>query len=286
MLSQSGIMPASLKRERHIRVRQMAGGKHGGIGAMGNSKGRRKSRKWKAALAVAGSMLAVCFAAWIIYVGDYYHADDTAMEALCTGGDVAVEWLGDGVAVFRPEGAEAGLIFYPGGKVEFTAYAPLMRGLAEEGILCLLVRMPCNLAVLDMDAAEGLQGEFPEVGEWYMAGHSLGGAMAAGYAAGHADEYEGLVLLAAYPAVDISQSGLGALSVYGSEDGVLDMGKYNSSKSNLPADMEEHIIEGGCHAQFGSYGMQDGDGEPGIDGEEQRGITVRYIVEWIEGREK
>ena len=47
----------------------------------------------------------------------------------------------------------AGFIFYPGGKVGYTAYAPLILALAEQDILCVLLEMPFNLAVLDSLAA-------------------------------------------------------------------------------------------------------------------------------------
>lgn len=242
---------------------------------------KKKNRRWKiVSVAIIGIMVMLA-AACAIYVYDGYGADKTALEALESDDVVKVERLGGDIIVFSPKEPEEGLIFYPGGKVEFTAYAPLLHNLAEEGVLCVLIKMPCNLAVLDMDAAEGLQEKFPDVREWYMGGHSLGGAMAAGYVAGHIDEYEGLILLAAYPTEDISRSGLKALSVYGSEDGVLDMEKYTESLSKLPENREEHVIKGGCHAQFGSYGRQKGDGEPTISGREQIEITVSYIMDWL-----
>ena len=137
-------------------------------------------------------ILSVCLAALLVfgvggyaYVSDYYHADETALEAMAyQTGSVQTEQDGD-VIWFVPENPVAGLIFYPGGKVENTAYAPLLRACAENGILCALVRMPGNLAVLDANAADGLQQKHPEITTWYIAGHSLGGAMAAGYAAAH-----------------------------------------------------------------------------------------------------
>ena len=52
-----------------------------------------------------------------IYVSDYYRAEET-IGALIPS--VAVE-ISDDRMIFLPEEAEAGLIFYPGGKVEFTA---------------------------------------------------------------------------------------------------------------------------------------------------------------------
>ena len=106
-------------------------------------------------------------------------------------------------------------------KVENTAYAPLLHDLAEDGILCVLVKMPCNLAVLDRNAADSIPERFSEVTDWYIGGHSLGGAMAASYAAKHTDELDGLVLLAAYSTADLTDSGLRVYAAYGSEDGVL-----------------------------------------------------------------
>ncbi len=243
------------------------------------NKSRQKTKRWKITLTVLIVIVAILSAVCVVYLNDYYCADAAASEALKSDDEVKVEWIDDNGIAFWPKEPEFGLIFYPGGKVEFTAYAPLLRNLAEEGILCVLIRMPYNLAVLDMDVAEGIQERFPEIGDWYIGGHSLGGAMAASYAAEHVDEYKGLILLAAYSTKDISKSGLQVLSVYGSEDGVLDIEKYTNNRTNLPVDMEEYIIEGGCHAQFGSYGKQEGDGEPGISSEEQRKATAQYIAE-------
>ena len=230
-------------------------------------------------------ILSVCLAVFFVfgvggyaYVSDYYHADETALEAMAYLTDsVQVEQNGN-VTWFVPEDPTAGLIFYPGGKVEHTAYAPLLRACAEQGILCALVRMPGNLAVLDANAADGLQEEYPEVTAWYMAGHSLGGAMAANYAAAHAEDFNGLILLAAYSTKDFTGTTLRVLSVYGSEDGVLNRESYEKNRANLPADTTEVILDGGCHAQFGSYGPQDGDGIPSISGEEQVRQTAEAIA--------
>lgn len=242
------------------------------------NKSGQKTKRWKITLLVLIVVGAILSAGCVIYLNDYYCADAAALKALESGDEVKVEWIDDNGIAFLPKEPDAGLIFYPGGKVEFTSYAPLLRSLAEEGVLCVLIKMPCNLAVLDIDAAEGIQERFPDTRNWYIGGHSLGGAMAAGYVSGHVDQYKGLILLAAYSTKDISKSGLQVLSVYGSEDGVLNIEKYTDNRANLPADMEEHIIEGGCHAQFGSYGKQEGDGEPGISSEEQWKVTVQYIV--------
>lgn len=216
-----------------------------------------------------------------LYVSDYYRADELAIEALSGSGTVSVYETGDGMTVFAPEQAETGFIFYPGGKVEYTAYAPLLRGLAEEGIICVAVKMPLNLAVLDVNAADGVREQFASVETWYIGGHSLGGSMAASHAAEHTEEYEGLILLAAYSTADLRKSGLEVLSLYGSADGVLNMEKYGQYRSNLPADTMEAVIQGGNHAQFGSYGPQDGDGAASVSAEEQLAQTISAISDLI-----
>lgn len=217
-------------------------------------------------------LLLAFFLAGTAYVNDYYRASDTAHAALDSTGSVAVSAAADRV-VFRPEAPKAGLIFYPGGKVEFTAYAPLMQALAQEDVLCILLKMPLNLAVLDADAAQGLRAEYPEVSRWYLGGHSLGGSMAASHIAGESG-YDGLLLLASYSTADLSESGLQVLSIYGTGDGVLNGEKYQQYRSNLPQDTRELVIHGGNHAQFGSYGLQDGDGDAAISAADQWTLTA------------
>ena len=221
------------------------------------------------------AVLLLCGVFWA-YAADFYRADDIAMAAISSAATVTIVQKGNTLD-FIPEDAETGLIFYPGGKVEYTAYAPLTRALADNGVLCVLVKMPLNLAVLDMNAADGIPEQYLQIKHWYIGGHSLGGSMAASHAANNTSAYDGLVLLASYSTADLRASGLPVISIFGSEDGVLNMEKYAEYRRNLPAAFEEHIIEGGCHAGFGSYGTQDGDGVPTITGDEQIAKTVRLL---------
>lgn len=226
---------------------------------------------------ILGIIMGVLIIGSWIYIGNYYHADTKAIEALESSETITVK-EGENSYIFVPEQTVAGMIFYPGGKVEYTAYAPLMKAYTEQGIQCFLLKMPGNLAVLDMDAAEGIQEQYPEIDTWYMAGHSLGGSMAANYIANHVDEFEGLILLASYSTKDLSETELDVISIYGSEDGVLNMEKYKEYRENLPKDTRELVIEGGCHAYFGSYGAQEGDGAPAITMEEQIQEAVNVSV--------
>ena len=74
---------------------------------------------------------------------------------------------------------------------------------------------------------------------------------------------------------------LDVLSIYGCNDGILNMEKYEECKTNLPDGFSEFVIDGGCHAYFGSYGEQDGDGKATITRGEQIEITVNEIKQFI-----
>ncbi len=237
-------------------------------------------KRSKKILTIAAVLLAVVFLGCAVYVNDYYHADTDAVAAFSANNTVTTQTLADGTIVCSPEDPSAGFIFYPGGKVEYTAYQPLMEACAQKNILCVLVEMPFNLAVLDINAAHGIREQFPQVETWIIGGHSLGGSMAAAYAADHTDELAGLVLLGAYSTEDLTSSGLRVLSVYGSEDRVMNREKYAANLPNLPADFSEIIIDGGCHAGFGFYGPQAGDGTPTLSAEEQIEQTAEIIAAW------
>lgn len=239
-------------------------------------------KRYIARICVAALLLALVFGC-VAYINDSYTADETAVAAMAGSKTVSVQKM-DKMTVFTSENPTAGFLFYPGGKVEYTAYAPLMLAMAEQDVLCVLIPMPGNLAVLNPNAAEGIPEQFPEIQSWYIGGHSLGGSMAASYAAKHPEKLKGLVLLAAYSTADLTDTGLNVLSMYGSEDGILNMEKYESCRGNLPEDMMEIVIQGGNHAGFGSYGAQDGDGKASISSAQQIPYTAEKIAEYVSGK--
>ena len=236
-------------------------------------------RKIKKGLLIAFAVFLVIAVVFGLYAGDYYHAELEAIQELSLEVDYErMERLEDGSLVFYPAEYDSAVIFYPGGKVEALAYIPLMEHCAREGVLAVLMPMPFNLAVLAKDAAASIPEQFPEVEHWYMAGHSLGGSMAASFAAENTAWVEGVILLAAYSTEPLE---IPVLSIRGSEDGVLDLEKYEKYRINLPADFEEHILEGGNHAGFGFYGPQEGDGTATISSREQIAGTAKLIAEFV-----
>ena len=217
-----------------------------------------------------------------VYAFDYYHADVEALDIVRGISDTyTVEEKGNYYIFTSSYSANVGLVFYPGGKVQCEAYAPLLARLAEKGITCILLKMPLNLAILDVDAAEGVKSAAPDIEHWYIAGHSLGGSTAAKYLKRSKDAYEGIIFLASYTIDDLSDTDIKALIIYGSSDKVMNMERFRECQKNLPKNTTQMLISGGCHSYFGSYGLQKGDGKPSIKREEQYEKTVNAIIDFV-----
>lgn len=237
-------------------------------------KKKHLQRSWTALLMLVFT-LAITGAAMIGYLEVYYHA---APEALTPSPNVKTDKI-DGGYLFDGPGNEEALIFYPGAKVEATAYAPLLTALAENGVDCFLAEMPFRMAIFGGNSAEKILDAY-SYSKWIAAGHSMGGMVISGFAGNHADKVDDLVLLAAYPGAEIPDS-ISLCSIYGTCDGCLNMQAYEKAKEYWPDSSVEVILKGGNHAQFADYGEQSGDKEPGISRNDQLKQTVAAILEAI-----
>jgi hypothetical protein len=183
-----------------------------------------------------------------------------ALAALQSDTQVAVT-SGDTI-VFQPVKSHpvTGFIFYPGGRVDYRSYAPILRKIAAQGYLVLLPKVLLNLAFFSPDVAGPLISVHPEIEHWAVGGHSLGGVAAALFALSHPGQVQGIAFWASYPADNsLLNSGVKIVSIYASNDGLATGPKIDASRALLPADTLFVKIAGGNHAQFGSYGPQPGD---------------------------
>lgn len=221
-------------------------------------------------ITVAGLLL-LAVLSFLVYTSTYYRADEVAL-AVAENPDVVT--VDGNLTILRPDTpSTTGIVFYPGGKVEHIAYLPLMNQLREQGVLCVVVEMPFRLAVFNSNAFDNIPEQFPEIEDWYLGGHSLGGAMASSYVSNHPDLVSGLILLGAYLYGEVEPRE--SLTLYGSEDQVL-------NKSKITYTENVFVIDGGNHAQFGNYGPQKGDGTARISAEEQQSIVVDHIMEFLQ----
>ncbi len=228
-------------------------------------------------------VVAAMIVAMLLYLctGNYAAAGD-AKQAMQTGDGVTVTEDAKTITFAPDTQAQEGFIFYPGGKVDADAYAMFARDLAQQGVLCVIVKMPFDLAVFNIGGASSVIDNYPNMKKWVVGGHSLGGVMAAEYAKGD-DRVDGMVFLASYPNSDFSTSGKQALSITAQNDNVLDRDKYAAAQPNFPQAVAFYEIDGGNHSGFGSYGHQSGDGQATISPAHQQKAAADAIIAWIKG---
>ncbi len=236
--------------------------------------------KWHYLLA----LLLIPVGAVLYYLNTNYHESDYAKSFMVSSIGISVST--EPYIHFEPDKSNGkGIIFYPGGKVDPESYAPIMSTLAEKGYDCFIIRMPFNLAVFDSNAALDVLAEYDNIEDWYIAGHSLGGVMAANCVYLNPEKFDGIIFLASYPSEGKSLANLKdlkVLSLYGSNDGFVPIASQADHVKRLPPNSKMVEIIGGNHSQFGSYGFQTGDRTADITEEEQHLQIVTEIDNWIQ----
>ena len=237
-------------------------------------------KRWAKAILIITVICTVFVMAIAVYANDYYRAVDID-RYITDSSNVDFKKIRDGYFFDGPGDGNA-LIFYPGAKVEAISYAPVLKSLAENGVDCFLIEMPMNLAFFGSDKAENIVNEY-SYEHYYLSGHSLGGAMAANYLSKHTDYFSGLFLLASYPTESLTDVNFPVVFIYGDKDSVLNKDNLEKGIALSPADCTQVVIKGGNHAQFGSYGTQNGDSKATVSADEQRKITVDTILQTVNG---
>lgn len=237
-----------------------------------------KKKKKKIVLLTLLAVLVLLTGGAAVFAGTYYHAEDSALQAM-EGNDTVQVTDRKGEILFDGPGTDKALIFYPGANVETEAYAPLLLQIAEGGTDCIAVRMPLHFAILDRNAANRIRSRY-SYEKWLIGGHSLGGAAASMNVLEQAEKgeepYSGILFFASYPGKSMKALKLPALSVYGTRD--MDPDAIKSHEKNLPAGAKIVEIPGGNHAQFGDYGIQKGDREANISEEGQQKAAADAAV--------
>jgi hypothetical protein len=211
-----------------------------------------------------------------------YPARMVALSALDSTDRVTItqdKWI-----VFEPEDeTDTGLIFYPGGLVEPTAYAPILHQIAEEGVLVIITPMPLNLAILNTGAANAVIDAYPNISTWILAGHSLGGASAAIFAENNPERINAIALWDSYPpdSADLSDNTISVVSIFGTTNDFPNTENFDDKKHLLPADTIFIGIEGANHAQFGDYGPQKGDVVASMSLAEQHELVTEIMLDFI-----
>ena len=238
----------------------------------------------------------------VVFLGTPFEGPSASIEAVDSDDGVSLERTNGGY-VLEPTETDAetgeptitdtnvGLVFYPGARVTPSAYVESLAPVARDANVTVVIpSMPLNLAIVDYGVARtGLRShaataemaERPDIEQWYVGGHSLGGAMACWYADDHRDDVEGLVLYGSYCDRNIADRGLAVLSIAGVQDTVIDASDYERGVSKLPAAATVVELDGLNHTQFGSYSGQRGDTATGTSYEDAHARLNEAVVSWF-----
>jgi dienelactone hydrolase len=208
-----------------------------------------------------------------------------APDALPTGTTLIEDRNSIILSTVRSATSTTGFLFYPGALVDPHAYVGLMQQLSSiaSGYRVFIAKVPANLAVLQPGAAESIIQNHPEIKNWVIGGHSLGGTMACSWVSRRPESVRGLMLLASYPAKsdDLSAWRGSVLTIYGTNDGVLNKDNLASAYIRLPKKLVVSQISGGNHAYFGNYGEQKGDGQATISRATQQYQTTQQFASFM-----
>ena len=182
------------------------------------------------------------------------------------------------------QSAKAGIIVYPGAKVDPMAYGTTAKQIAEKGYVVFVPQMFLNMAILSSDQASTIIDTYPQIDVWVVGGHSLGGVAAAQYIDMHPKKADGLFFWAAYPTerTDFSQTDLPMLSIYGEKDGLTEIQDIEKSKKYMSPNSIYYEIIGGNHSQFGAYGLQNKDHQADIPREKQQSEIAEAMDNWLQ----
>lgn len=203
-----------------------------------------------------------------------YGPSKESLKFLKSDDKITVSKIKEGY-LFAGKSNDKAIIFFPGARVSYKAYAKLMYKFAENGYDCYLLSETLNLAFFNINKPNQLLKKY-NYKEWYISGHSLGGVAATLYASNNPKKISGIISLASYPTKEI-KGNIKYIALYGSNDKILNINKFNKSKKYLPKDYKIEIIEGGNHSGFANYGNQKGDGEATISNENQQNLVIQTI---------
>lgn len=218
-----------------------------------------------------------------------YGPSSQALES-AKSDDRVIFYESDDLISFYPSdnnNIKCGIVFFHGANVDVKSYSILGKKLAEEGVPFVALKMtPLYADFNPIETMNLLEFIEPDI-KWYLAGHSLGGAIASRMMSVYDKKFLGMILLASYVAgrgINLSnKKHLKALSIWATYDCIISKERIFSNKNKLPDGTIYHEIKGGNHAQFGSYGHQNGDGTASITESEQIEETVRVIEQFLKG---
>ena len=192
------------------------------------------------------------------------------------------DWLTLTPAAKTPK---TGIVFYAGANCDVRGYTPVWKAIAAEGYLVVSPTLPFNFAIFNPNAADEVRAAYPEIEQWIIAGHSMGGAMAGTYADNNRDTLAGAIVFDSYPpgSNSLADADLPILTFERARPDGTRSQKFVDNENLYPESVERILIPGAQHMYYGSFdgGSYKEEWEPGIEREAMQSIVIEGLTSWL-----
>ncbi|MCD8197358.1 MAG: alpha/beta hydrolase [Lachnospiraceae bacterium] len=178
--------------------------------------------------------------------------------------------------------SDVGFIIFAGAKADERAYAYMAKLLYEEGYTVVVPKQLFHLSAFGTKHGLEIIEFSSQIEKWILIGHSLGGMPVSRIAAAQPEKLLGVVLLATYASVDLSELDISAIRITAQNDGVMNNDRMENYNRNLPENSANIVLEGTNHQGFAAYKSASGrDGEASISWQEQNEQSVRLVLDFF-----
>ncbi len=182
---------------------------------------------------------------------------------------------------FRGESG-LGFVIFSGAKTDERAYAYIAKLLHDKGHTVVIPKQLFHLSMFGTKHGMELMTSDSNIKKWILIGHSLGGMPVSRIAAALPGNLQGIVLLATYASVDLSDLDIGAIRITADHDGIMDNDFMQRFDGNLPRGASNLMLQGANHQGFAAYHSTSGrDGKATIPWQEQNEQTVQLILDYF-----
>jgi pimeloyl-ACP methyl ester carboxylesterase len=180
---------------------------------------------------------------------------------------------------------KTGIVFYPGAYCDVRGYTPVWKEIAAQGYLVVIPKMPFDFAIFAPNAADQVRAAHPEIEQWIIAGHSMGGAMAGVYADNNRDNLAGVIVFDSYPpgSNSLADADLPILLLERARSDGSRSQKFIDNANLYPESAELKLIPGAQHMYYGSFdgGSYQEEWAPGIERDAMQKIVIDRVNAWL-----
>ncbi len=175
---------------------------------------------------------------------------------------------------FDSWGTENAMVFYGEEQIDETAYAPLMRACANQGLDCFLLEPQFHRHYLDDSCMPEVMNRHSYPG-FFTGGIGSSAVSAVSYANAYPEVFDGVILFDAVPEETMNEDSV-LIAIYAAIDG-MNTGGYEEAKKSFPLHTREASIDGAVHAGFAETAVSEVSEKASISPELQRQIAGQMI---------